>query len=265
MTKYHDSAVFYDYTSFVQMGHKILRNELLDNDEYLEHCCHIASEFAAGNRNRVIVNMPPGFAKTTIFSICMIAWLFAHDPRLRIMVVAHDAALAREILAAVRRIMKSEEYQRIWDTRIARGNDTIDDFRTTQGGRLFACSIQAGITGLRADVIIVDDVLAIKHAGKLSRVEKVNRIFDKEIVTRLSDPTKGRIIVVMHRLHDEDLTAHLMKKGGWDRIVHPLVAQRSREYRFAGLVWHRKKGEQLRPGLYTKKRLRELMEEGYVS
>jgi phage terminase large subunit-like protein len=261
MTKLYDSAVVYDYTSFVQMGHKLLRNELLDNDPYVEHCCHIASEFAAGNRTRVIVNMPPGFAKTTIFSICMIAWLFAHDPRLRIMVVAHDAALAREILAAVRKIMKSEEYRRIYDTRIAKGYDTTENLQTTQGGRLFACSIEGGITGRRVDVVIVDDALAIKHAGKLSRVQKVNHNFDKEIVTRLADPTNGRIIIVMHRLHKEDLTAHLMKQRGWDLIVHPLIAVRSREYRFGGLIWCRKKGDQLRAGLYTKKRLRELMEE----
>jgi predicted phage terminase large subunit-like protein len=255
------STVHHNFEVFVQLSHKILRNQPLGNDPYLEYSCHIAQEFALGNRTRVIVNMPPGFAKTTIFSICLIAWLLAHDPTLRIIFVTHDASLAREVASAVRKIMKSEEYRRIFAVRIERGYDTVDDFRTTAGGRLFACSIRGGITGRRADVVIVDDPLAIKYAGKLKKIHKVNEVFDKEIVTRLSDPTHGRVMVVMHRLHKEDLTAHLMQKGGYDRIALPLVAERAREYRFGGLVWPRAKGEQLRLGLYSKKKLRELREE----
>jgi phage terminase large subunit-like protein len=261
MSKAFDSTVHHNFEVFVQLGHKILRNQPLGNDPYLEYSCHIAQEFARGNRTRVIVNMPPGFAKTTIFSICLIAWLLAHDPTLRIIFVTHDASLAREVASAVRKIMKSEEYRRIFAVRIERGYDTVDDFRTTAGGRLFACSIGGGITGRRADVVIVDDPLAIKYAGNLKKIHKVNRVFDKEIVTRLADPTHGRIMVVMHRLHKEDLTAHLMAKGGYDRIALPLIAERARKYEFGGLVWFRGKDEQLRPGLYSKKKIRELKEE----
>lgn len=250
-----------DYLAFVQVCHKILRNEPLDNDRYLEYSCHIAQEFAEGNRTRVIVNMPPGFAKTTVFSICLIAWLFGHDPRLRILFASHDAPLAKEVVDAVRKIMKSDEYRRLFPARIDRGHDTVDSFKTTAGGRLFACSVRGGITGRRADVAIVDDALAIKYANKLKRIHNVNAIFDKEIMTRLSDPMGGRVIVVMHRLHDEDLTAHLMKQSGWDLIALPLVAERTRRYEYGGLVWDRAEGEQLRPGLYSKRRIRELREE----
>jgi phage terminase large subunit-like protein len=261
MSKAFDSTVYQDYGTFVQLGHKILRNQPLGNDRYLEYSYYIAQEFALGNRTRVIVNMPPGFGKTTIFSIDLIAWPLAHDPTLRIVFVAHDASLAREIASAVRKIMKSPEFQRIFSVRIEKGYDTADDFRTTAGGRLFACSIKGGITGRRADVVIVDDPLAIKNAGKLKKIREVNEIFDKEIASRLSDPSYGRIMVVMHRLHKEDLTAHLMKKGGYDRIALPLIAERAREYEFGGLIWGREKGEQLRPGLYSKRKIRELKEE----
>jgi phage terminase large subunit-like protein len=261
MSKALDAVASHDYLAFVQLCHGILRNSTLDEDKYLEYSCHIAQEFAEGSRTRVIVNMPPGFAKTTIFSICLIAWLFAHDPTLRIMLTTHDGPLAKEAAYAVRKIMKSEEYRRIFSTRIERGYDTVDDFRTTAGGLLFACSIQGGITGRRVDVAIVDDALAIKHANKIKRIREVNRIFDKEIVTRLSHPERGRIMVVMHRLHKEDLTAHLMEKGGYDRIALSLIAERAKRYEYGGLIWDRGKDEQLRPGLYSKKKLRELREE----
>jgi hypothetical protein len=80
-----DLVAAHDYLAFVQLCHMILRNCPLDESRYLEYSCHIAEEFAQGRRKRLIVNMPPGFAKTTIFSICGIAWLFAKDPTLRIM------------------------------------------------------------------------------------------------------------------------------------------------------------------------------------
>jgi phage terminase large subunit-like protein len=256
-----DLVAAHDYLAFVQLSHMILRNCRLDESRYLEYSCHLAEEFAQGRRKRLIVNMPPGFAKTTIFSICGIAWLFAKDPALRIMLVTHDMSLARDVTSAVRKIMKSPEYLRIFSTRIEKGYDTVDDFRTTGGGRLFASSIESGITGRRADVIFIDDPFAIKYADKIKRVRKVNRIYDKEIVTRLAHPEQSRIILVMHRLHAEDLTAHLMTLGGYDRIALPLIAERPKRYEYGGLVWDRPAGEQLRPGLYSAKRIRQLKEE----
>jgi phage terminase large subunit-like protein len=261
MSKPLDLVATHDYFAFVQLCHMILRNCPLDESRYLEYSCHIAQEFEQGRRKRLIVNMPPGFAKTTIFSICGIAWLFAKDPALRIMLVTHDMSLAKDVTSSVRKIMKSPEYLRIFSTRIEKGYDTVDDFRTTGGGRLFASSIESGITGRRADVVVVDDPLAIKYANKLGRIRKVNRIYDKEIVTRLAHPEHSRIILVMHRLHPEDLTAHLMEHGGYDRIPLSLTAERTKLYEYDGLVWERPAGEQLRPGLYSAKRIRQLKEE----
>jgi hypothetical protein len=154
----------HDFMAFVQMCHKILNGRPLDGDKYLEYSCHVAQEFADGDRTRLIVNMPPGFAKTTVFSVCLIAWLPALDPAIRIMLVPHDASLAKDVVYAIRKIMKSSEYCGIFSTRIDPRYDNVDDFRTNAGGRLFACSIQGGVTGRRVDVAIVDDALAIKHA-----------------------------------------------------------------------------------------------------
>jgi phage terminase large subunit-like protein len=256
-----DLVAAHDYLAFVQLCHMILRNCPLDESRYLEYSCHIAEEFAQGRRKRLIVNMPPGFAKTTIFSICGIAWLFAKDPTLRIMLVTHDLSLAKDVFSSIRKILKSPEFLRISSTRIEKGYDTVDDFRTTGGGRLFASSIESGITGRRADVIVVDDPFAIKYANKIGRIRKLNRIYDKEIVTRLAHPEHSRIILIMHRLHAEDLTAHLMEQGGYDRIPLSLIAERTKRYEYGGLVWKRPAGEQLRPGLYSAKRIRQLKEE----
>jgi phage terminase large subunit-like protein len=250
-----------DYAAFVQVCHIILHGFPLDEEKYFQYLCSVAQQFADGKRKRVIANLPPGFGKTTILTICMVAWLFGRNPKLRLMLVMLDAELTREIVESVRRIMKSDEYAEIFGARIAKGNDTVDGFRTRQGGKLFACSIQGGITGRRSDVVIVDDVLAIKQAGNVKWIREINRIFDKEIFTRLSDPEQGRVLVVMHRLHQEDLTAHLVEKGGYDLIALPLVADRERTFRYNGLEWRWRRGEQLRNGHYSMERIQQLKEE----
>jgi predicted phage terminase large subunit-like protein len=259
MSTHFDAAAKQDFWLFVQFAHKILRNKPLGDDRYLEYLCYIANQFAQGKRKRVIVNMPPGFGKTTVFSICMIPWLLGHDPTLRIMFVSHSSSLASEVLALIVKLMKSEAYQRIFTTRIR--SETDEGFQTADGGGLFACSVRGSMTGKRADVIIGDDLLAIKHAGNLARIHRVNEVFDKEIISRLSDPENGRVMVVMHRLHEDDLTGHLMQKDGYDKFALSLVAERAEEYQFDGLVWCRPEGEQLRPGLYSERRLQQLMEE----
>src|SRR3569833_1760166 len=133
MTNFLDSAAAYDYMTFVQLAHKLYRNKKLNDDPHLEYCCHVGNEFATGARTRLIINMPPGCGKTVVYSISLTPWLVGHDPTLRIMLVTHDAALAREIMTAIRKIMKSEEYRRIFATRIKPGGDTIEDFQTTAG------------------------------------------------------------------------------------------------------------------------------------
>jgi predicted phage terminase large subunit-like protein len=213
--------------------------------------------FAAGKTTRTIVNLPPGTAKSFIFAVCLPAWTLAHDPSASIMVVEHSKKLAKDTTRRILKILTSKMFRRNFPTRIDERWKGAGDFGTTKGGSVFATSIGGTITGYRADLVIVDDPLSIKDGNNIEQIDSVNQTFDDEISSRTRDED-SRIVVVMHRLHENDLSGHLIKQGGYDVLAIPLLIDRDTSYRCRYAVWHRKRGEQIRAGRYSKKELRDL-------
>jgi predicted phage terminase large subunit-like protein len=160
----------------------------------------------------------------------------------------------------IRAILQSEWYQRIFKkTRVAKDRSKLMDFATTAGGGVRSLSIESGVTGLGADFIIIDDPLEIKDWDNSKRLERVNELFDNEILTRLDSPKRGCIVINAHRLSEDDLSGHVLRQGGWKQLKLPLIAPRARHYSLKdGTTWERQKGELLRPDEYTRRDIEKL-------
>jgi predicted phage terminase large subunit-like protein len=99
----------------------------------------------------------------------------------------------------------------------------------------------------------------IKDCDNTKRLERVHELFDNEIQTRLDHPKQGSIVVIAHRINEDDLPGHVLKKGGWQELKLPLIAPRARTYELAsGEEWKRKKGELLRPDAFSKRDIQRL-------
>ena len=114
-------------------------------------------------------------------------------------------------------------------------------------GHMIATSTGGSITGKGADFIIVDD--PHNPTTMLSEAERTTalRHFDITLSTRLDQPKKGCIVVIMQRLHEDDLTGHLISGGGWDQLVLPAEAEveETRNFPLSTRVHKRKPGELL--------------------
>ena len=130
--------------------------------------------------------------------------------------------------------------------------------RLSKVGAFFATSVGGALAGRGADLIVFDDPLDMKDAGNEQQIQKVNQRFDSLVMSRLNDPKTGRVVIIAHRLNDNDLSAHVAQQGGWRPVVLPLVAPRKRTYNLGFDQWVRKRGELLRPGSYTPKLLNQL-------
>ena len=204
-------------------------------------------DFADGRRSGFFSTLPPRHLKTQLGSVCLAAWILAHKPNTKIMVVAYSEELAEQIARSIRSILQADWFKKIFDTRIAKGHAKAKNFATTAGGALYAASIDGSITGFGADVIIVDDPHNITDAGHPEQLERTIERFDTIIMSRLNNRKKGRVIVIAHRIHDMDLSAHLLAGGGWTHVVLPLIATRDQTYDTAYGPWHRRKGTLLQP------------------
>jgi predicted phage terminase large subunit-like protein len=231
----------------------------LGQDKYLKVLAERFARVAAGKTKRLVVSLPPRHFKTFMGSICLPAWTLAHNPSAKIVILTYGQDLADKIAYAIRKILRSDWFEQAFRTRLAKNRTKVMDFLTTDGGGVRSLSIEGGVTGLGADYIIIDDPVEIKDCDNAKRLERINNLFDNEIQTRLDRPKKGCIVIIAHRISENDLPGHVLQKGGWKQLKLPLIAMRSRTYDLGdGEVWERKKGELLRPDAFTKQDIRRL-------
>ena len=248
-----------DFASFVRKAFSYDHDgRTLGKEKYIDYLCYELDLIARGDTKRPVINLPPRHLKSFLAAICLPAWILAHDPSARIMVITYSDKLAERTTYRIRRILQSPWFKKIFKTRIAEDRSKVDDFATTRGGEVYATSIGGPLAGHGADFIIFDDPLDLKDAGNMKQIELVNQRFDSLIMSRLNNPKTGRIVIIAHRLNENDLSAHVRKQGGWHHIILPLIAVRKKTYDIGYGKWVRKRGEQLRPGLYTAKQLKHL-------
>jgi predicted phage terminase large subunit-like protein len=235
------------------------KGRCLDNDKYLKLLAKFLTKVAAGKIKRLVISMPPRHAKTFMASICLPAWILAHDASAKILVLSYGQDLADKIAYAIRAILRSHWFRQAFDTRLAKDRAKVMDFVTTDGGGVRSLSIEGGVTGLGADFIIIDDPVEIKDCDNSKRLQRVNDLFDDEIQTRLDHPKKGGIVIVAHRLNEDDLPGHVLKKGGWKQLKLPLIAPKAHTYKLADdKIWRREKGELLRRRAFKRHHIEEL-------
>jgi predicted phage terminase large subunit-like protein len=231
----------------------------LGQDKYLKLLAERLTRVAARKTKRLAVNLPPRHFKTFMGSICLPAWILAHNPSAKIIILTYGQELADKNAYAVRGILRSEWFKQAFHTRIKKDRAKLVDFVTTDGGGVRSLSIQGGVTGLGADYIIIDDPVEIKDCDNAKWLARVNDLYDDEIQTRLDNPKKGCIVVIAHRISEDDLPGHVLQKVGWEQLKLPLIAMRSRTYDLGdGEVWECKKGELLRPDAFTKQDIQRL-------
>jgi predicted phage terminase large subunit-like protein len=244
-------TILSNFENFVRM---VFRGENdgreLGREPYIGYLCHKISEVKA-NGARLVINLPPRHLKTTIGSVGLSAWLLGLNPAEKILIVTYSAQLATEIGYRIRQVIRSGWYREHFATRLAPDRTSVTDFGTTAGGGVYAASIDGSFIGRGATVIIFDDPLDMDDASNDEKRDKVNRRFDTAIMSRLNDPTTGRVIVNAHRLHEHDLSGFVLKTGGWSLVGLPFIAPQDASYQFGTRLWHRKAGELLRPDAFS--------------
>lgn len=205
-----------------------------------------------GRQRRLAVAMPPRSLKSLLISVAYVAWLLGHAPSLRIICVSYGQELADKLASDCRQIMLSAWYQRMFPgTRLAPKRQALGNFETTAGGGRFSTSVGGVITGFGADYIIVDD--PSKPSESLSDAERatINHWIQHTLFTRLNDKRIGRIIIVMQRLHEDDVIGNVVEKtlGDFRVLSFAAIAQTDEVHtyktRFGTKRIVRKQGEAL--------------------
>ncbi len=208
-----------------------------------------------GRCKRLIVNVPPRHLKSHAISIAFPAWLLGHDPTKQALSITYAQDLSDNFARKSRSLMTSPFYEGLFDTRLFRGREAVSDYETTAGGNRLSTSIGGVVTGRGGDVIIIDDPLKAGDALSEVRRRSVNEWYDDSLRTRLNSQETGAIIIVMQRLHADDLVAHVQQHESWDLLSLPAIAERDERYDLTTPYGHkqvvRRRGEILQPSLLS--------------
>ena len=126
--------------------------------EFIEgaHHRHIAKKFndlAQGKIKRLIINMPPRHTKSEFASYLLPSWMVGRNPKLKIIQVTHTGELAIRFGRKAKNLIDSEEYSKIFQTRLQEDSQAAGRWETAQGGEYFAAGVGGAITGRGADLI----------------------------------------------------------------------------------------------------------------
>src|SRR4051794_35798450 len=179
--------------------------------------------------------------------IAFAAFLLGHDPSLRIIAASYADSLAVAHSNDFRRLVQSKEYKRLFPkTCIDPAKNTESEVRTTKCGFRLATSVGGALTGRGGQFIIVDDPIKPDDAASEIARRRVIDWYEKTLTSRLDDKSEGAIILVMQRLHVDDLAGHLLEAGGWDYLGLPAIAEIEEEISLGrGRLHIRRPGELL--------------------
>jgi predicted phage terminase large subunit-like protein len=245
----------------------LLRNDLttfiartfahLDPQTTYAHNWHIdlladrLTQVFEGKLRRLIITVPPRSLKSICASVGFPSWVLGKDPSKRIICASYGQELANKLARDTAAIMTSDWYRRAFATRLAAQRSAAADFETTQRGGRMATSVGGVLTGRGGDIIIIDDPLKPDEAPSEAQRQAANDWFDNTLYTRLNDKRTGAIVIIMQRLHLDDLVGHVLEKESWEVINLPAIAQDDESWEYATFLgptrYARSVGELLHP------------------
>jgi predicted phage terminase large subunit-like protein len=176
----------------------------------IEAMAYEIDRIVSGEECRLIVNLPPRSLKSITFSVALPAFLLGLDPRRRIICVSYSGDLAKKLANDFRAVIESEWYRRIFpNTRIGSKNTEAEIEFTARGYRM-AVSVHGTLTGRGGDLIIIDDPIKPEDALSEPLRTAVNNWFLTTLLSRLDNKVMGQILIVMQRLHVDDLTGFVL-------------------------------------------------------
>jgi predicted phage terminase large subunit-like protein len=235
-------------TSFTEFAFGVVRPGVLFKPNWhFEAVTHKLSQVACGEVRRLIITLPPRSLKSLCTSVALPAWFLGRYPSERVVVVSYSDFLARSHANDFRRIVNDPIYQATFPAmRLER--DTDREIITTKRGKRIATSIDGTLTGLGGNLIIIDDPLKLGDAMSEAVRARVIEWYRSTLLSRADDKKAARIVLVMQRVHQDDLAGYLQEQGGFAVLNLPAIAQRDESYFLGdGRTYDRQKGELLHP------------------
>lgn len=171
----------------------------------------------------LIINIPPRSLKSMIITVMWNAWTWIKYPHINFITASYSGDLATEHALKTRRLIESDWYTSLFDSFEMTSDQNVKSrFENDRTGSRRATSVGGTVTGGGADIIIADDPHKVGEVHSLLSRETVTTWWNTTMFSRLNDQRIGLRLVVMQRLHEDDLTGYLLSNDfAYDLICLP--------------------------------------------
>lgn len=206
-------------------------NPFIGNWHMAAICEHLEAVSRA-DITRILINVPPGMAKSILLSVFWPAWEWIHHPHRRFLCTSYSAGLTERDNIRFRQVITSDLYRAMWGDRFGFSRDSfnVTKIGNNKTGWKIATSVDGMGTGERANVVIVDDPHNVRD-GESDAVRKSTiQYFSEVLPTRLNDPKTSAIAVIMQRVNEEDVSGLIISKDlGYTHLMLPMEFEPERK------------------------------------
>lgn len=191
---------------------------------HIETICEHLEAVSAGDIQRLLINIPPRHSKSTIVSVMWPMWEWLTDPAQKFLCASYSGNLSIRDNLKARRLVQSPWYQERWGHmfKLAGDQNAKQRFENDETGYRIATSVGGTATGEGGSRLILDDPHGAQAAQSDTIRESDLEWFDVVWSTRLNNPKTDAMVTVMQRLHERDISGHILEDiGGWEHIKIP--------------------------------------------
>jgi predicted phage terminase large subunit-like protein len=229
---------------------------------HIQEICEHLEAISSGEIRKLLINIPPRHSKSTIVSVMWPMWEWLTEPSQKFLCASYSGNLSIRDNLKARRLIQSPWYQERWGHmfKLAGDQNAKQRFENDCTGYRLATSVGGTATGEGGSRLILDDPHSAQEAQSDVIRESALEWFDVVWSTRLNDPKKDAMVTIMQRLHERDISGHILEDiGGWEHLMIPAEWDGVRRSTSVGPYDPRKvKGELICPERFGPKEITEL-------
>ena len=193
---------------------------------HIQAICEHLEAVINGDLRKLIINIPPRHMKSLTCDVAFPCFAWLHKPHLQFLFASYASGLAIRDSVKCRRLMNSQFYQGLNPQfTISTDQNQKQRFENSSNGHRISTSVGGALTGEGGDIIVIDDPHNVKEAESEAIRQNTCDWWDTAVQSRLNDPKTGAFIIIMQRVHQSDLTGHILKNAlpedGWTHLCVP--------------------------------------------
>jgi len=235
---------------------------------HIRAMCEHLEAVSAGQIRKLLINIPPGFAKSIVVNVFWPAWEWIKNPHLRYLTFSYASSLTERDNGRFRSVIMCDLYRALWGDGFDLTKDNQIKVENNRTGWKIASSVGGTGTGERGNRLIIDDANNIKDVESKVTRDETNRWYTEVLPSRVIDPNESVFVNIQQRSNEDDVSGLILSRDmGYEHLCLPMEFDSERRCMtsIGWQDWREEEGELLWPEVYGQEAVDKLKSDKEMS